>query len=68
MLHIILVICPLARLHLSFLPILFNRRHLGVSKFIAALIHGGFAMFQFHALGDVNLIYSLFTSNWIMTP
>ena len=31
--------------------------------FFAALIHGGFSLFQFHALGDVNLIYSLFTSN-----
>ncbi|MFT5243666.1 MAG: sulfoxide reductase heme-binding subunit YedZ, partial [Psychroserpens sp.] len=63
MLHIILVIGPLARLNTNFLPILYNRRHLGVSMFIAALIHGGFSMFQFHALGDVNLVYSLFTSN-----
>jgi len=63
MLHIILVIGPLARLNTSFLPILYNRRHLGVSMFIAALIHGGFSMFQFHALGDVNPIYSVFTSN-----
>jgi sulfoxide reductase heme-binding subunit YedZ len=63
MLHIILVIGPLARLNTSFLPILYNRRHLGVSMFIAALIHGGFSIFQFHALGDVNPIYSVFTSN-----
>ena len=63
MLHIILVIGPLARLNTRFLPILYNRRHLGVSMFIAALIHGGFSIFQFHALGDVNPIYSVFTSN-----
>ena len=63
MLHIILVIGPLARLSNAFLPILYNRRHLGVSMFIAALIHGGFGIFQFHALGDVNPIYSIFTSN-----
>jgi sulfoxide reductase heme-binding subunit YedZ len=63
MLHVILVIGPLARLNTSFLPILYNRRHLGVSMFIAALIHGGFSIFQFHALGDVNPIYSVFTSN-----
>ena len=63
MLHIILVIGPLARLNPNFLPILYNRRHLGVSMFIAALIHGGFSIFQFHALGDVNPIYSVFTSN-----
>ncbi|GAA4885834.1 hypothetical protein GCM10023311_05800 [Flaviramulus aquimarinus] len=63
MLHIILVIGPLARLNTGFLPILYNRRHLGVSMFIAAFIHGGFSIFQFHALGDTNPIYSIFTSN-----
>ena len=63
MLHLILIIGPLARLNPNFLPILYNRRHLGVSMFIAALIHGGFSIFQFHALGDVNPIYSIFTSN-----
>ena len=63
MLHIILIIGPLARLNTRFLPILYNRRHLGVSMFIAAFIHGGFSIFQFHALGDVNPIYSIFTSN-----
>lgn len=63
MLHIILIIGPLSRLNNKFLPILYNRRHLGVSMFLAALIHGGFSLFQFHALGDVNPFYSLFTSN-----
>ncbi|WP_298900280.1 Rieske 2Fe-2S domain-containing protein [uncultured Psychroserpens sp.] len=63
MLNIILIIGPLARLNSNFLPILYNRRHLGVSMFIAAFIHGGFSIFQFHALGDVNPIYSIFTSN-----
>ena len=63
LLHIILVIGPLARLNPAFLPLLYNRRHLGVSMFLAALIHGGFSLFQFHALGDVNPIRSLFTSN-----
>ena len=63
MLHIILVIGPLSRLNSNFLPLLFNRRHLGVSMFIAALVHGGFSIIQYHALGDVNPIYSLFTSN-----
>lgn len=63
MLHIILVIGPLSRINPNFLPILFNRRHLGVSMFLAALIHGGFSIIQFHALGNVNPIYSVFTSN-----
>ncbi|MBL4606129.1 MAG: ferric reductase-like transmembrane domain-containing protein [Flavobacteriaceae bacterium] len=63
MLHIILIIGRLSRLNTRFLPILYNRRHLGVSMFLAALIHGGFSVFQFHTLGDVNPIYSIFTSN-----
>ncbi len=63
MLHIILVIGPLCRLDSRFLPILYNRRHLGVSMFIAALVHGVFAIIQFHTLGNVNPIYSVFTSN-----
>lgn len=63
MLHIILIIGPLSRLNNRFLPILYNRRHLGVSMFIAALVHGGFSIFQFHGLGNVNAFYSLFTSN-----
>lgn len=63
LLHLILVIGPLARIHTRFLPLLYNRRHLGVSMFFAALIHGGFSLFQFHSLGNVNPIYALFTSN-----
>ncbi|WP_109302671.1 Rieske 2Fe-2S domain-containing protein [Aquimarina sp. AU474] len=63
LLHIILVIGPLTRLNTRLLPLLYNRRHLGVSMFIAALVHGGFSIFQFHSLGNVNPIYALFTSN-----
>lgn len=63
MLHLILVIGPLCRLQPKFLPILYNRRHLGVSMFLAALVHGGFSIFQFHSLGDTFPIYSIFTSN-----
>ncbi len=63
MLHIILIIGPLSRLNNRFLPVLYNRRHLGVSMFIAAFVHGGFSIFQFHGLGNVNAFYSLFTSN-----
>ena len=43
MLTIILCIGPLARLSPRFLPLLYNRRHLGVSFFIVALAHGGLA-------------------------
>ena len=63
LLHIILAIGPLARLNAKFLPLLYNRRHLGVSMFFIALIHGVFSIIQFHALGDTNAIVSVFTSN-----
>ena len=63
LLHIILSIGPLSRINSKFNPLLYNRRHLGVIMFIMALIHGGFSIFQFHALGDTNPIYSIFTSN-----
>src|SRR4029077_16876120 len=43
--------------------LLYNRRHLGVTMFSLALIHGSFGIFQFHALGNTNAIASLFTSN-----
>ncbi|MEO1011704.1 MAG: Rieske 2Fe-2S domain-containing protein [Bacteroidota bacterium] len=63
MLHLVLTIGPLTRLNSKFLPLLYNRRHLGVSMFLAALIHGIFSIIQFHSLGNVNPIRSIFTSN-----
>lgn len=63
LLHVILAIGPLCRLDQRFLPLLYNRRHLGVTMFILALAHGVFSLIQFHTLGDVNPLASLFTSN-----
>ncbi len=63
MLHVILCIGPLSRLNARFMPLLYNRRHLGVSMFVFSLIHGLFNIIQFHSLGDVNPLYSLFTAN-----
>ncbi len=63
LLHVILAIGPLCRLNKKFLPLLYNRRHLGVTMFMMALIHGGFGILQFHTLGNVNPFVSLFTSN-----
>ena len=63
MLHIILCIGPLARLDRRFLPLLYNRRHLGVSMFLVGLVHAVFSIVQFHALGNVNPIVSVLTSN-----
>jgi nitrite reductase/ring-hydroxylating ferredoxin subunit/DMSO/TMAO reductase YedYZ heme-binding membrane subunit len=62
LLHLILVIGPLARLGQRFAPLLYNRRHLGVAMCLLALGHAGFALVQFHALGDVNPFVSLLTA------
>src|SRR5438874_4452607 len=51
LLHVILCVGPLCRLDRRFLPLLYNRRHLGVTMFFLALAHGTFSIFQFHALG-----------------
>ncbi|MDX2154194.1 MAG: ferric reductase-like transmembrane domain-containing protein [Bryobacteraceae bacterium] len=63
MLHVILAIGPLARLNPRFLPLLYNRRHFGVTMFVVALAHSVFSIIQFHALGDINPIVSIFVSN-----
>lgn len=43
-LHAILAIGPLARLDRRFLPLLYNRRHLGVIFFLVAATHAGFGV------------------------
>jgi nitrite reductase/ring-hydroxylating ferredoxin subunit len=45
------------------MPLLYNRRHLGVMTFLMALAHGAFSIVQFHALGDLNPLLSVFVSN-----
>ncbi len=62
-LHITLSIGPLSRLSPRFLPLLYNRRHLGVLTFCIALLHAALSLFQFHAGGDVNPFVSLLVSN-----
>ncbi len=63
MLHIILIIGPLSRLDVRFLPLLYNRRHLGVTMFLVSLVHGLFSMNLFHNFGDTNMLVSVFVSN-----
>ena len=62
LLQVILSIGPLARLDPRFLPLLYNRRHLGVALFVLALVHGVFSLIQFHALGNENPLVSVFTA------
>jgi methionine sulfoxide reductase heme-binding subunit len=63
LLHVILCIGPLSRLDRRFLPLLYNRRHLGVMMFTLALAHGAFSIVQFHSLGSLNPLVSVLVSN-----
>ena len=63
LLHIVLIIGPLCRLSPKFLPLLYNRRHLGVTVFFVGAIHAALSIFQFHALGDLNPFVSILVSN-----
>jgi sulfoxide reductase heme-binding subunit YedZ len=63
MLHVILSIGPLCRLAPRLLPLLYNRRHFGVTMFLMALAHGVFSLIQFHALGKLNPLVSVLVSN-----
>ncbi len=63
LMHGILIIGPLSRISNKFLPILYNRRHLGVSMFLIAAIHGFLSILQFHGNGNVNPLLSVFISN-----
>lgn len=63
MLHVVLAIGPLARLSPKFLPLLYNRRHLGVALFVVAAAHATFATIWYHGYGVINPLVSLFVSN-----
>lgn len=63
LLHVVLMIGPLSRISSKFLPLLYNRRHLGVCLFILALIHGALSTVWYHGFGDLNPVLSIFVSN-----
>lgn len=63
LLHFILAIGPLSRINVRFLPLLYNRRHLGVMMFVAASVHAVYSLLWFHGGGNVHPLLSLFTSN-----
>ncbi len=62
LLHVILVIGPLARLDRRFLPLLYNRRHLGVTMCVLALVHALFAIAYYHGQGVANPLVGAFTA------
>lgn len=60
---LILAIGPLARLSTGFLPLLYNRRHLGVTCFAVALVHAALVIVWYHGFSNLNPLVSLLTSN-----
>src|SRR5215471_8138622 len=63
LLQVILCIGPLSRLNPKFLPLLYNRRHAGVTMFLLGLIHAVLVIVTYHAGSDTNPILSIFVSS-----
>lgn len=63
LLHVVLSIGPLCRIDRRFLPLLYNRRHLGVMTFLFGASHGGFALMQFHGSGNLHPLISVLTTS-----
>ena len=63
LLHIVLCIGPLCRLDNRFLPLLYNRRHAGVTLCLLSLIHSALVVITYHAGGDTNPILSIFNAS-----
>jgi nitrite reductase/ring-hydroxylating ferredoxin subunit/DMSO/TMAO reductase YedYZ heme-binding membrane subunit len=63
MLHVILCIGPLTRLDRRFLPLLYNRRHAGVTLFLVALVHAVMVIATYHVGSSINPFVSIFVSS-----
>jgi methionine sulfoxide reductase heme-binding subunit len=63
LLTLILTLGPLARLSPRFLPLLYNRRHLGVACFMLALVHATLALLWYHGFGVLNPLLSVLSTN-----
>ncbi|MEM8739492.1 MAG: Rieske 2Fe-2S domain-containing protein, partial [Planctomycetota bacterium] len=74
LLHVILCIGPLSRFFPSAAaPLLYNRRHLGVTMFVLGFLHAALATLWYHGFGATNPLVSIFTSNgnygdWVGYP
>ena len=66
LLHVILCTGPLCRLNKKFLPLLYNRRHAGVTMALISLIHAVLIIATYHAGGDTNPILSIFKGSPIV--
>jgi len=62
MIHFILMLGPLSRINKKILPLLYNRRHLGVTLFLVTLIHGVMSLLYYQGFGTIGIMESLFRS------
>jgi len=63
LLHVILCIGPVSRLNSRFLPLLYNRRHFGVTMALLSLVHAMLVVATYHAGSDTNPVLSIFVSD-----
>jgi nitrite reductase/ring-hydroxylating ferredoxin subunit/DMSO/TMAO reductase YedYZ heme-binding membrane subunit len=63
LLHFILCVGPLCRLNPKFLPLLYNRRHAGVTCFLLSLVHAVMVVATYHAGSDTNPFLSIFVTS-----
>src|ERR1051326_7528915 len=68
LLQVILCIGPLCRLNRTFLPLLYNRRHAGVTMCLLGFIHAAIVILTYHAGGDTNPILGIFVSTPVTGP
>jgi nitrite reductase/ring-hydroxylating ferredoxin subunit len=59
LLHVVLCIGPLARLSTRCAPLLYNRRHLGVTVFVLALAHAGLATGYYGGFSGRNPLHAV---------
>ena len=67
MLTVILSIGPLARVDRRFVPLLYNRRHLGVLMCIVALMHAYYVLGYYYAYGSLEKVEALFRFDAALT-
>lgn len=68
LLTLILCLGPLARVNKRFLPLVYNRRHLGVVMCIVGLFHANAVLGHYHAYSNVSKLVSLFSFDAAFTP
>lgn len=59
LLHVVLAIGPLARLDRRFAPLLYNRRHLGVTVFLLGLVHAALTSLVYFGFAEADPLWNM---------